>query len=116
MVRASRPCGAVIIAAILCVQMVWAAEPRGEAIDHRAADHATAYPWSAVAALFSGNHSECTAVAVAPDQAAHGGALFVRTGNRPSAAAAIVASALGVRARYLPTTGPMKHWTRIGHS
>jgi protease YdgD len=69
MVRASRPCGAVIIAAILCMRMVWAAEPSGEATDHRAAVDATAYPWSAVGALFNGNHSECTAVAVALDQA-----------------------------------------------
>ena len=30
---------------------------------------ATAYPWSAVGALFNGNHSECTAVVVTPDQA-----------------------------------------------
>ena len=69
MVRASRPCGAVIIAAILCIPMVWAAEPSGEAIDHRAAVDATAYPWSAVGALFNSNRSECTAVAVASDQA-----------------------------------------------
>jgi len=30
---------------------------------------ATAYPLSAVGALFNGNHSECTAVVVTPDQA-----------------------------------------------
>jgi protease YdgD len=69
MARATRRCGAVIIATILCIQMVWAAEPRGEAIDHRAAVDATTYPWSAVGALFNGGRSECTAVAVAPDQA-----------------------------------------------
>jgi protease YdgD len=69
MARATRRCCAVIIATILCIRMVWAAEPRGEAIDHRAAVDATTYPWSAVGALFNGGRSECTAVAVAPGQA-----------------------------------------------
>jgi protease YdgD len=68
-VRATRRCGAMIIAVILGVGMLWAAEPSTEAIDHRAAVDATAYPWSAVGALFNGSRSECTAVAVAPDQA-----------------------------------------------
>jgi len=69
MLRATRRCGAMIMAAMLCVQRLWAAEPGTEAIDHRAAVDATAYPWSAVGALVNGSRSECTAVAVAPDQA-----------------------------------------------
>jgi protease YdgD len=69
MVRATRPCGAIVIAAILCVQMARAGEPSAEAVDHRAAVDATSYPWSAVGALFNGGRSECTAVAIAPDQA-----------------------------------------------
>lgn len=69
MVCAIRRCGAFLVAAILCVQIVWAGEPIAEAVDHRAAVDATSYPWSAVGALFNGSRSECTAVAVAPDQA-----------------------------------------------
>jgi protease YdgD len=69
MVRATRSCGALIVAAMLRIQMAWAGEPSAEAVDHRAAVDATSYPWSAVGALFNGSRSECTAVAVAPDQA-----------------------------------------------
>jgi protease YdgD len=69
MVRAACSGGVLIVAAMLRVQMVWAGEPSGEAVDHRAAVDATSYPWSAVGALFNGSRSECTAVAIAPDQA-----------------------------------------------
>jgi protease YdgD len=69
MVRATRSCGALMAAAMLRVQIVFAGEPSAEAVDHRAAVDATSYPWSAVGALFNGSRSECTAVAVAPDQA-----------------------------------------------
>jgi protease YdgD len=62
-------CGVMIVAAMLRIQMVWAGEPSVEAVDHRAAVDATSYPWSAVGALFNGSRTECTAVAVAPDQA-----------------------------------------------
>jgi protease YdgD len=69
MLRATGPCGVVIVAAMLCIQRVWAGEPSAEAVDHRAGVDATSYPWSAVGALFNGSRSECTAVAIAPDQA-----------------------------------------------
>jgi protease YdgD len=69
MIRTARPCGAAMVAAVLGIQMVWAGEPSADAVDHRAAVDATSYPWSAVGALFNSSRSECTAVAVAPDQA-----------------------------------------------
>jgi len=69
MVGATRSCGAIVVAAMLCIQTVWAGEPSADGLDHRAAVDATSYPWSAVGALFNGSRSECTAVAVAPDQA-----------------------------------------------
>jgi hypothetical protein len=119
----------VIIAAILCIQMVWAAEPSGEAIDHRAAVDPTAYPWSAVGALFNGSHSECTAIAVAPDQAltaAH--CLFGQPKGHPMqpqslhlllgfvhANDPVDAQAIS-SARDMIATGLTTHWARIGHS
>lgn len=36
--------------------------------EHRTVVDATAYPWSAIGAMFNSDHTECTAVAVAADQ------------------------------------------------
>jgi len=53
---------------LLFAQPAGALEPAPEGAEHRTPVDATSYPWSAVGALFNSSRTECTAVAIAPDQ------------------------------------------------
>jgi protease YdgD len=75
LIRAFRWACRVIATAFACTAVLGSVPTATQGADesspdtqHRTIVDANTYPWSAVGAIFNSDHTECTAVAIAPDQ------------------------------------------------